>query len=97
MRDLLAGLLLAVCALVLVIVSGRTALVPEKDAIGPHPILPKPNKRLIPTIKESDAKLDGALQARLAALSGRAILPVPFNPVGTNLCHHARALSSAVF
>jgi glucose/arabinose dehydrogenase len=44
------GLLLGACALVLVVVSGRTALIPEKDAIGPHPVLPKPSKRLIPTI-----------------------------------------------
>ena len=50
------GLLLAACALVLVVVSGRTALIPEEDAIGPHPVLPKPSKRLIPTINIAIAK-----------------------------------------
>jgi glucose/arabinose dehydrogenase len=50
------GLLLAACALVLVILSGRTAVIPEEDAIGPHPALPKPSKRLIPTINIAIAK-----------------------------------------
>ena len=52
----MVGLLLASCALVLIVVSGRTALVSEEDAIGPHPILPEPNKRFFPTINIAPAK-----------------------------------------
>jgi glucose/arabinose dehydrogenase len=53
---LLVGLLLAACAFVFVVVSGRTALVPEEDAIGPQPILPEPSKRFFPTINIAPAK-----------------------------------------
>jgi glucose/arabinose dehydrogenase len=52
----LVGLLLAACAFVLIVVSGRTALVPEEDAIGPQPILPEPSKRFFPTINIAPAK-----------------------------------------
>jgi glucose/arabinose dehydrogenase len=52
----MVGLLLATCALVLIVVSGRMAVIPEEDAIGPHPILPEPSKRFLPTINIAPAK-----------------------------------------
>jgi glucose/arabinose dehydrogenase len=54
---LIVGLfVLGVCGLALVIVSGRTARVAEEGTIGPHPILPEPSKRLIPTVNIAFAK-----------------------------------------
>jgi hypothetical protein len=38
------------------IVTGRTAKIPEQEATGPQPVLPAPSKRLIPTINIADAK-----------------------------------------
>jgi glucose/arabinose dehydrogenase len=40
----------------LIILSGRRAQVPEQQATGPHPVLPAPSKRLIPTIDIAKAK-----------------------------------------
>jgi len=47
---------LILCTFVIVIVSGRTARVAEEATVGPHPILPQPSKRLIPTIYIAFAK-----------------------------------------
>jgi glucose/arabinose dehydrogenase len=52
----MVGMLLAACALVLIVVSGRTTLIPEEDAIGPRPILPEPSRRFFPTINIAPAK-----------------------------------------
>jgi glucose/arabinose dehydrogenase len=40
----------------LIIVTGRTAKIPEQDATGPQPVLPEPSKRIIPTINIAEAK-----------------------------------------
>ena len=45
------------------IVSGRAAKIPEQEATGPQPVLPKPSKRFIPTISIADAKGWRARQA----------------------------------
>ena len=38
------------------IVTGRTAKIPEQEATGPQPVLPAPSKRIFPTINIADAK-----------------------------------------
>jgi glucose/arabinose dehydrogenase len=53
---IVGSLILGSLGLVIVIVSGRTARVAEEATTGPHPILPEPSKRLIPTIYIAFAK-----------------------------------------
>ena len=53
---IIGTLLLALSGAVLLIAVGRTAKVPEQAATGPQPVLPKPNKRLIPTIDIAKAR-----------------------------------------
>ena len=48
-----AGIILVAALLV---VSGRAAKIPEQEATGPQPVIPKPSKRFIPTISIADAK-----------------------------------------
>ena len=54
-KIVLLGAIVVLVSAVL-IVTGRTAKIPEQEATGPQPVLPEPRKRLIPTINIADAK-----------------------------------------
>jgi glucose/arabinose dehydrogenase len=54
-KVLLVGSIVILTAALLVVL-GRSAKVPEHNAIGPQPILPQPSKRFIPTISVAKAK-----------------------------------------
>jgi glucose/arabinose dehydrogenase len=43
-------------AAALLVVLGRSAKIPEREATGPQPVLPQPSKRFIPTISIAEAK-----------------------------------------
>ena len=54
-KIVLLGTIVVLVSAVL-IVTGRTAKIPEQEATGPQPVLPAPSKRIFPTINIADAK-----------------------------------------
>lgn len=55
-KVLLVGLVILVASVLLIVIGGRTAKIPEQEATGPQPVLPEPSKKLIPTLNIAAAK-----------------------------------------